>query len=275
MLLRYLKSYIYNSVAELRINRFVLVGGSTKAPWVRDVVKSFVGKDPYLADNVDVIVGEGAALICEAFGESDSDDKKIDKTDEQDEKKEKSEEEKAKPTTTNKTSQHYGVELRGGFFIPLIIKGLIFDDEHSSYSGSIKCTNPNDSGTVYITGWSTQEDVIEKNENGEAIKGEDGNYVSNMSVHALKKDGEKIYNSIGQFRIDVPKAEAHTLDITLTLIETIFSQLTDQFLVIRNYAKITNGLFARIIGKISALTILQYVNFINDKPIGRIKYALN
>ena len=28
-------------------------------------------------------------------------------------------------------------------------------------------------------------------------------------------------------------------------------------------------------GKISALTILQYVNFINDKPIGRIKYALN
>ena len=53
-----------------------------------------------------------------------------------------------------------------------------------------------------------------------------------------------------------------------------FPKLTGQFLVIRNYAKITNGLFARIIGKNSALTILQYVNFINDKPIGRIKYAL-
>ena len=58
-------------------------------------------------------------------------------------------------------------------------------------------------------------------------------------------------------------------------IETIFSQLSGQFLVIRNYAKITNGLFARIIGKISALTVLQYVNYINNKPIGRIKYALN
>ena len=58
-------------------------------------------------------------------------------------------------------------------------------------------------------------------------------------------------------------------------IETTFSQLTDQFLVIRNYAKITNGLFASIIGKIRALTILQYVNVINNKPIGRIKYALN
>ncbi|MDY4042603.1 MAG: IS982 family transposase, partial [Marinifilaceae bacterium] len=40
-------------------------------------------------------------------------------------------------------------------------------------------------------------------------------------------------------------------------------------------AKITNGLFARIIGKISALTVLQFVNYINNKPIGRIKYALS
>ena len=54
-------------------------------------------------------------------------------------------------------------------------------------------------------------------------------------------------------------------------IETLFSQLTDQFLIIRNYAKITNVLFAIIIGIISALTILQYVNFIYNKPIGRIK----
>lgn len=57
-------------------------------------------------------------------------------------------------------------------------------------------------------------------------------------------------------------------------IETNFSQLTDQFMVIRNYAKLTSGLFARIISKISSMTVLQYVNFINNKPIGRIKYAL-
>lgn len=58
-------------------------------------------------------------------------------------------------------------------------------------------------------------------------------------------------------------------------IETLFSQLSGQFLIIRNYATMTNGLFARIIGKISALTVLQYVNYMNNKPIGRIKYALN
>lgn len=57
-------------------------------------------------------------------------------------------------------------------------------------------------------------------------------------------------------------------------IETIFSQLCDQFMIIRNYAKQTDGLFARIIGKVSALTILQYLNKINNKPIGQIKYAL-
>ena len=56
--------------------------------------------------------------------------------------------------------------------------------------------------------------------------------------------------------------------------ETLSSQLVDQFMVHRNYAKQQVGLFARIISKVSATTILQYINFINNKPIGRIKYAL-
>ena len=42
----------------------------------------------------------------------------------------------------------------------------------------------------------------------------------------------------------------------------------------RNYAKDTDGLFTRIVGKISALTILQYINYKNEKTIGRVKYAL-
>ena len=35
-----------------------------------------------------------------------------------------------------------------------------------------------------------------------------------------------------------------------------------------------DGLFARIIGKITAFTVLQYINKTNNKPIGQIKYAL-
>ena len=57
-------------------------------------------------------------------------------------------------------------------------------------------------------------------------------------------------------------------------VETLFSQLDDQFMVCRNYAKQQVGLFTRIISKISALTILQYFNFITNKPIGQVKYAL-
>lgn len=38
-------------------------------------------------------------------------------------------------------------------------------------------------------------------------------------------------------------------------------------MIIRNYAKDTDGLFARIIGKISALTILQYINYKITDPL--------
>lgn len=47
-----------------------------------------------------------------------------------------------------------------------------------------------------------------------------------------------------------------------------------EYMVIRNYARQTDGLFARIIGKISALTVAQYINYPNNQPIGRVKYAL-
>lgn len=57
-------------------------------------------------------------------------------------------------------------------------------------------------------------------------------------------------------------------------IETIFSQLNDNIMMMRNYAKQSCGLFTRIAGKIAAMTFMQYVNFINHRPIGQIKYSL-
>lgn len=57
-------------------------------------------------------------------------------------------------------------------------------------------------------------------------------------------------------------------------IETVFSQLNDHLMMIRNYAKQSYGLFTRVAGKIAAMTFMQYVNFINHRPIGQIKYAL-
>lgn len=56
--------------------------------------------------------------------------------------------------------------------------------------------------------------------------------------------------------------------------EIVLSQLDDQFMSVRNYAKQQAGLFARVLAKISAMTVLQYFNKVNNAPIGRVKYAL-
>ena len=57
-------------------------------------------------------------------------------------------------------------------------------------------------------------------------------------------------------------------------IETLFAQLCDQFMLKRNYAKTILGLSVRILSKITAVTLLQYINSMNDKPINHLKYAM-
>lgn len=59
-------------------------------------------------------------------------------------------------------------------------------------------------------------------------------------------------------------------------IETLFSQLCDQFMLKRNYAKSFIGVAARILSKIVSLSVAQYFNkFINYKPLNEIKYAFS
>jgi hypothetical protein len=58
-------------------------------------------------------------------------------------------------------------------------------------------------------------------------------------------------------------------------VETLFSQLDDQFMMVRNYAKNIDGIFSRMSAKIAATTVLQYINKLNNKPIGQLKYALS
>jgi hypothetical protein len=54
-------------------------------------------------------------------------------------------------------------------------------------------------------------------------------------------------------------------------IETLFSLLCDQFMIRRNCAKSFQGFKTRILAKITALTLVQYVNkFIFDRPINNI-----
>lgn len=58
-------------------------------------------------------------------------------------------------------------------------------------------------------------------------------------------------------------------------IETTLSQLNDQFMLIRNYAKNFAGFSTRILAKITTFTLLQFLNLKQGKPICQTKYSLN
>jgi len=58
-------------------------------------------------------------------------------------------------------------------------------------------------------------------------------------------------------------------------IETLYSQLCDQFLIRKNYAKSFDGFKTRILSKISAMTVIQYLNrFVYNRPINNLKVNL-
>lgn len=58
-------------------------------------------------------------------------------------------------------------------------------------------------------------------------------------------------------------------------IETLFSQLCDQFMIRRNYAKSFDGFKTRILSKITALTSIQYINkYLFKRNINNIKIQI-
>ncbi len=58
-------------------------------------------------------------------------------------------------------------------------------------------------------------------------------------------------------------------------IETLFSQLCDQFMIRRNYAKTFEGFKTRILAKITTLTTIQYLNkFVFNRNINNLKINL-
>ena len=57
-------------------------------------------------------------------------------------------------------------------------------------------------------------------------------------------------------------------------IETLFSQLCDQFNIRRNYAKSFTGFATRILSKITALTMIQWINLRNGNHINNLKIVV-
>ncbi len=58
-------------------------------------------------------------------------------------------------------------------------------------------------------------------------------------------------------------------------IETLFSQLCDQFMIRRNYAKSFDGFKTRILSKLTSLTVIQYINkFVFNRNINNLKISI-
>ncbi len=72
------------------------------------------------------------------------------------------------------------------------------------------------------------------------------------------------------------KKQAYVFRKSRKRIETLFSQLCDQFMIRRNYAKSFNGFKTRILSKITALTMIQYLNkFVFNRNINNLKLNLS
>lgn len=91
-----------------------------------------------------------------------------------------------------------------------------------------------------------------------------------------------LFNSCN-IRLDTPmrrnqkdfKEQPYVLKKSRKRIETLFSQLCDQFMIRRNYAKTFEGFKTRILAKVTALTMVQYINrFVFDRNINNIKISI-
>lgn len=65
--------------------------------------------------------------------------------------------------------------------------------------------------------------------------------------------------------------QPHLFRKTRKRIETLFSQLCDQSMIRRNYAKSFDGYKIRILSKITAVTVIQMINKSLNRNINNLK----
>ena len=167
------------------IDRVVLVGGSSKAPWVKEIIAEKL-REPYMARNVDTVVAQGAAYygFMGPIGGGG-----------------------CQPVTG--TSHNYGIEVQAGCFSPLVLKDTPFgDEEYVSYQATFY--NSNDSGKATVAGYITQ-DAVQFTEN------ESGARLSDYLVNQENKLGEPMFRYIGEFDITIPRKAGGEVAIVLTM----------------------------------------------------------
>ena len=194
------------------INRIILVGGSSKAPWVREAIAQRFS-DPYNPKNQDTIVAMGAgrygAIISEL--EDTTSTSGTASADDNDDNVLVDESKPILPIIDQITTHHFGIEMQGGYFSPMVEKGLTFDADNPEYSYTATYSNPNEYGKLKISVWATQEEL--------GIITNNGVKISTRNVHAMKDD-RHLFDYVGEYEVNIPSAPKGTLQIELTLTVT-------------------------------------------------------
>lgn len=186
-----------------KIDRFIIVGGSSKGPWVRNAIKDKFGREPYSADNLDTIVSRGAAIYGEEKDNGGGicigypDPQNIENIT------------SGGLTLSEMTAQSIGVELKNGYFSPLTEKGVTIT-ESTPCEGRGKYTNADTSNTIIIALWGTGRNL-------EVETTPSGNRVVYDPIHGKDENGNPLFDYYGEVSIDVPEAEPGTVDIQLVL----------------------------------------------------------
>jgi len=169
------------SVDSDNIDRVVLVGGSSKAPWVKKIITENL-REPYMAQNADTVVAQGASYYGFMGPEV---------------------------STPASTSHNYGIEVQYGLFSPLVLKDIPFgEEEYISYEATF--FNSNDSGRATVTGFITQDEV-------QFTENEKGARISEFLVIQENQLGEPMFKHIGEFDITIPRKPAGEVAIVLTM----------------------------------------------------------
>ncbi len=178
------------------LNRIVMVGGSTKADWVNqsimDLYPSGQARQPFVADDVDLVVSRGAAF----WGESKS----------------RPTDEPSVVTVDNIVSHNLGVELEGGVFGLVLPKLLPLTDETPVQTALQTFGNPDQRDYIRITTWKTQEN-IEAEEIDDAWRAKDRHFVS-----AVSDLGQNVFEYVGEIILKgIPKAPKGTLPVVVSM----------------------------------------------------------
>ena len=151
-----------------------------------------------------------------------------------------------------------------GWFIGYKLHVIIWDNGVVQQSGLTK-------GNIHDI---TFLKAIDKLPAGKTLLG-DRAYISNPLQASLFED-YKVKLKV-PFRMNQRNYKKHPkrLKSKRQMVETFFAQMCDQLNLKRNYSKSFEGLQARLASKLSAMSILHWINYVNDRPLAQIKHALN